>query len=55
MDYKLLLCKYIEYMGEVSGFDGLGRQDNRYKSDVEFSKDEWNELESISERIWKNG
>ena len=46
IDYKTLLEKYVDHVKECEGVDFiLFGQD---KSDIDFSKEEWDELKRIS-------
>lgn len=48
IDYKGLLQKYIAYVRDVEGVDYISAGDQRYASDVSFSKEEWGILEELA-------
>lgn len=50
-DYKSLLLKYIEYIGDCEGVDYITDLDNRHMSDVKFTDDEWGVLEKLSDIV----
>ena len=49
IDFRLLLEKYIRYVKESEGVDFIefGKQ---YGTDIEFTKEEWDVLHTISEK-----
>jgi len=44
MDYKVLLLKYIQLVGEAEGVSFINK---RYKPPKLFTKEEWEELERL--------
>jgi len=50
VSHAILLGKYIKYVMDCEGTDYITYQDSRYKSEVEFSHEEWQILEEISKR-----
>ena len=54
IDYGKLLKKYIDYIHDVEGTAYI-EIDNRYRADVVFTKDEWNELKRINRELWGRG
>jgi len=48
INYKQLLEKYVQYITDVECTDYISIHDNRYVSDVSFTKEEWQELTNIS-------
>lgn len=48
MDYKRLLKKYIEYIKTCEDNDFINIVDQRDYSDIEFTEDEWEELEELA-------
>jgi len=50
IDFRLLLEKYIRYVNESEGVDFIefGKQ---YGTDIEFTKEEWDVLHTISEKV----
>lgn len=48
IDYKNLLEKYIQYIGDVEGTDFILACDRQYASDVKFSSEEWAQIVTIA-------
>lgn len=51
IDYKLLLEKYVRYIGECEGVDFVSGINDRDISKVEFSAEEEAEMIAVSDRV----
>lgn len=52
VNYELLLKKYIRHVGECEGTDFVGYI-GVYMSEVEFTPEEKQKMEEISNEVWK--
>lgn len=51
MDYRSLLKKFVAYLNDVEGYDFIDPINYRYKSDSQFTDEEWATLRAISAEV----